>query len=171
MANWDEIVTDPRLTLDLVERHVQTIETDTYLFDEFHVVASGGSSGVRGVFAWGWDAWAIAMASAGPLADFRFAVTHPETMTRAAGAGHGGAEHAPTHMSERDAPDVPHSGVTVHRLPVTMPMTEIVANLNALQPDGPRWLRVGALRARARGAGRAAADQPRARSRPTANRC
>ena len=60
MAHWDEIVTDPRLTLELVNDHLQTITTDTYLFDEVHAVASGGSSGRRGVFAWGWEAWASA---------------------------------------------------------------------------------------------------------------
>src|SRR5262247_1592207 len=50
MAHFDEIVTDRRLTLDRV---------DAYLLDEFHALASGGSSGVRGVFVWGWDAWAV----------------------------------------------------------------------------------------------------------------
>ena len=39
MARWDKIVTDPRLTLELVNDHLQTITTDTYLFDEVHAVA------------------------------------------------------------------------------------------------------------------------------------
>lgn len=50
MSHWDAIVTDPRLTLDLAERHLRTITGDAYLLDTYHVVASGGSSGRRGVF-------------------------------------------------------------------------------------------------------------------------
>ena len=134
MGNWDQIVTDPRLNLELAERHVQNIETDTYLFDEFHVVASGGSSGLRGVFAWGWDAWAIAMASAVRWS-VRFAVTHPETMTQPPVLAMVAA-HAPTHMSSAMVQTFRTPGVTVHRLPVTMPMAEIVENLNAVQPTG-----------------------------------
>jgi hypothetical protein len=48
MANWDAVVTDRRLTLDLVEGHLAGLEADAYLFGEFHAVASGGSSGRRG---------------------------------------------------------------------------------------------------------------------------
>ena len=36
---------------------------DAYLLGDYHVVASGGSSGQRGVFLYGWDAWAICWAS------------------------------------------------------------------------------------------------------------
>jgi phenylacetate-CoA ligase len=48
MANWDGVVTDRRLTLDLVEGHLAGLESDAYLFDRFHAVASGGTSGRRG---------------------------------------------------------------------------------------------------------------------------
>ena len=48
MANWDRVVTDRRLTLELVEGHLAGVESDTYLFDELHAVASGGSTGRRG---------------------------------------------------------------------------------------------------------------------------
>jgi hypothetical protein len=48
MANWDGIVSDRRLTLDLAERHLAGLASDAYLFDELHVIASGGSTGRRG---------------------------------------------------------------------------------------------------------------------------
>jgi phenylacetate-CoA ligase len=48
MANWDEVVTDRRLTLELVERHLAALTSDAYLFDEVHAIASGGSTGRRG---------------------------------------------------------------------------------------------------------------------------
>jgi hypothetical protein len=48
MATWDDIVTDRRLTLDIVEQHLHGLRTDAYLFGEFHAVESGGSTGRRG---------------------------------------------------------------------------------------------------------------------------
>jgi phenylacetate-CoA ligase len=62
MANWDGVVTDRRLTLDQVEGHLAGLESDAYLFDDVHAVASGGSSGRRGIFVFGWEAWATAYA-------------------------------------------------------------------------------------------------------------
>ena len=59
MANWDAIVTDPRLSLALVEEHLEGVTDDAYLLDHYHAVASGGSSGRRGVFIYGWEAWAL----------------------------------------------------------------------------------------------------------------
>ena len=59
MAHWDEIVTDRRLTLELANAHLASLATKgpAYLLDEYHVVASGGSSGTRGVFAWDYEGW------------------------------------------------------------------------------------------------------------------
>ena len=59
MANFDEIVTDDRLHLDVVEDHLDSLTGDAYLFDRYHAVASGGSTGRRGVFVYDWDSWAI----------------------------------------------------------------------------------------------------------------
>ncbi len=56
MANFDRIVTDPRINLDLANRHVASLTRDAYLFDEYHAVGSGGSSGRRGVYVFDWDA-------------------------------------------------------------------------------------------------------------------
>ena len=63
MANFDDIVTDPRLTRDLCEQHLESLSRDRYLLEEFHVVASGGSSGQRGVYVYGWDGWATCYSS------------------------------------------------------------------------------------------------------------
>ena len=63
MDNFDDIVTDRRLTRELCERHLGELAGEAYLLGEYHVVASGGSSGQRGVFVYGWDAWAICWAS------------------------------------------------------------------------------------------------------------
>lgn len=59
MADWDAIVTDRRLTLAKGNDHILAKlrhEThDFYYLDEYEIFATGGSSGTRGVFVWGWQ--------------------------------------------------------------------------------------------------------------------
>lgn len=59
MTRWDEIVTDRRLTLADCNAHIEAKLmgqcTDYYYLNEYQVIATGGSSGVRGVFPWGWN--------------------------------------------------------------------------------------------------------------------
>ena len=59
MEHFDEIVTDRRLNLDLVESHLGNLSGDGYLLDHYQAVASSGSSGRRGVFVFGWQAWTV----------------------------------------------------------------------------------------------------------------
>ena len=51
MAAFDEVVTDRRLRLEHVHRHLAATSSEpTLLLDEYVCLASGGSSGLRGVF-------------------------------------------------------------------------------------------------------------------------
>ena len=63
MDNFDEILTDPQLTLDRCEAHLESGEA--YLDEKYIVFASGGSSGVRAVSVFGWEElarnWVAAM--------------------------------------------------------------------------------------------------------------
>ena len=59
MANFDAVVTDRRLRLDVCDAHLETLTEDAYLFDRYHVIASGGSTGRRGVFVYDWDEWTL----------------------------------------------------------------------------------------------------------------
>ncbi len=62
MEHWDAIVTNPKLSLALVEKHLskKSDKTDNlYLFSRYHVVSTGGSSGKRGIFIYDWDEWII----------------------------------------------------------------------------------------------------------------
>jgi phenylacetate-coenzyme A ligase PaaK-like adenylate-forming protein len=130
MANLDEILTDSRLSRQTLEAHVAGLRDDAYLLDEFHVVASGGSSGTRGIFVFGWEAWATA-----PITFMRFRmqyqVDNPDIgenakrVTVAAGKA--------THMSYA----IPRTFRAVMQstpVPATLPLTEIVARLNDLLP-------------------------------------
>jgi len=130
MAHFDDIVTDRRVTLTRAEAHLASLAgTDAYLDGEYHVVASGGSSGRRGVFVWGWDPWTLggAVRVRQVIRDQVRCGEPPGAVVTAAVA----AEVA-THMTGAFASTF--STALAHRFPVTLPMEEIVAGLNRVQP-------------------------------------
>jgi phenylacetate-CoA ligase len=57
VANFEEIVTDRRLTNEVVEKHIEKLDRDHYLLDEYHAAITGGSSGKRGIAVYDWDSW------------------------------------------------------------------------------------------------------------------
>lgn len=62
LENFDELVADRRLSLAGVERHIAELEeaelrSDPKLFGEYRVLASGGTSGRRGVFLYSREDW------------------------------------------------------------------------------------------------------------------
>jgi phenylacetate-coenzyme A ligase PaaK-like adenylate-forming protein len=57
MDNFEAVVTDRRLTRDIVDAYVEHLPENLYLFERYLVVASGGSSGRRGVFVYDWEAF------------------------------------------------------------------------------------------------------------------
>jgi phenylacetate-coenzyme A ligase PaaK-like adenylate-forming protein len=151
MEHWNDIVTDRRLTLELATRHLADVAAHgpAYLLDEYHVVASGGSSGRHGVFAWDFAGWLTAqLAVARHLAWLRkhlhLAMLEPVARVGAAST---------IHMTV--ALDQAFSGApgARHHFPVTLPLAEIVAGLNRACPTVlrgyPSMLHRLALEARA----------------------
>src|SRR5512139_135372 len=121
MEHWDSIVTDPRCTLAAAEAHLGALVADAYFLDDLHVIASGGSSGKRGVFVYDWHGWAVSalglsrglvsiMLQAGPAPG-------PFATVSAYVASHATSALAQTFSDARRA--------TV-RAPVTLPLSEIV---------------------------------------------
>jgi phenylacetate-coenzyme A ligase PaaK-like adenylate-forming protein len=151
MGSFDRIVTDDRLSLSLVDDHLQTVTTGGYLLDGYTAIASNGSTGERGVFVYDWVGWATAWLS-GVRSSLRARHADPELSSRpvvqawvaAAHFTHGTAALGRTFNS----PDV----VTV-RLPVTLATEDVVAGLNQARPDWliayPSALHVLAVEARA----------------------
>jgi phenylacetate-coenzyme A ligase PaaK-like adenylate-forming protein len=129
MENYDWILTDHRLGREECEAH---LESDGYLLDEYHVIASGGSSGQRGVFVYGWDAWAICYASIARfqlrdwLADPALSGVGRVTATVAAAQ--------PSHLSAAIRRTFSSPSEPLELFPVDLPISEIVAGLNALGP-------------------------------------
>jgi phenylacetate-CoA ligase len=132
MANWDEIVTDRRLTLALVERHLAGLTADAYLFDEVHAIASGGSTGRRGVYVHGWRAWAEEYAGF-----FRRVLWDRASSLELAGlpstVAMVAAQHA-THMTSSMGQTFANPNIHIERFPVTLPIQQIVAGLNGYRP-------------------------------------
>jgi phenylacetate-coenzyme A ligase PaaK-like adenylate-forming protein len=128
MVHFDEIVTDRRVTLDLVNAHLAGLTSDAYLLDEFHGLASGGSSGVRGVFVWGWDAWAV-----GWLTNLRRQVSDalrdPDPVPGPPSLMIIAAEN-PAHFSGAQGQTFDSPAMQVCRFPVTLPLEAMVEGLN-----------------------------------------
>lgn len=129
MEHLDGIFTDPRLSRRLVEAHVDALVDDAYLLEEFHVFTSGGSSGRRGLFVYDWNGWMwftlsmVRFAVRERLADPEVGLGVVEAVVAAEKASHmtGATTFFPP-------------GAPIHRFPSTLPLAEIVAGLNRVQP-------------------------------------
>jgi len=131
MDNFDEAITDPALTLDLVNTHVDKLDDDDYLLNQYRVIATSGSTGARGLFVYGWEDWttfvliATRWGQGGDSLPFNASVG---TLFASNTKHVSGALHAFFR-------DLTGNGATpVTHLPVTLPLPEIVAGLNTAQP-------------------------------------
>ena len=131
MSQFDSVVTDRRLNLPRVQAHLDASKTRaSLLLDEFVCLASGGSSGLRAVFA----------QTVGAYVDFMASFISPA----AAGSAAGGtppqalvaavvAAASPIHSSALAA-SVMSGPVRLVPVPATLPLGEITERLNALAP-------------------------------------
>jgi phenylacetate-CoA ligase len=130
MRDFEAILTDRRLSQQMVESHIDHLESDSYLLDEYHVVASGGSSGTRGVFVYDWDGW---LKCALTMMKWRMQVqlADPTLGLTAVRANIAGGKA--THMTYAMAQTFGH-GSGVVNVAATLPVSSIVKRLNELQP-------------------------------------
>jgi len=134
MDNFDRIITDPRVTLAAANDHIANLQHDAYFLGDLHAVASGGSSGVRGVFVWDWDGWALVRLVAlrqqlkDRLLDPELASKPPVGMVVAANNA--------THFTTASAETFATEAAPIHRIPIGLPLVEIVAALNEVDGDG-----------------------------------
>lgn len=133
MEHFDTIVTDRRLTFERVQRHLEALRGDAYLLDEYHALATGGSTNRRGVFLYDAEAWAIAhvgffrylLAQRASRTELR---TTPEVMAMVASG-------TPMHFSYAEPETFSDpSLILMPRFPITLPLERIVAGLNRTQP-------------------------------------
>lgn len=131
VEHFDDVVTDRRITRQGAEAHLRSLTDDAYFLDELHVVASGGSSGERAVFVYGWDAWVHVHLGLGRRIVELFG--QPDIPAGPITAGVVAAGNA-THMTSAVAATFRSPMVDTHPFPVTLPVSDIVAGLNRVQP-------------------------------------
>lgn len=134
MQHFDEIVTDRRLTRDVVETHLAGLTADAYLLDEHHACASGGSSGRRGAFVFDFEGWII------PFTSYLRFNMRLRQQALGPDAGPPGcmvmvAADKASHMTSALGQTFSMPGSVIHRVPAMWPLRRIVATLNDLQPD------------------------------------
>jgi phenylacetate-CoA ligase len=127
MAEFDRIVTDRRLRLADAERHLAGDRAGEPLFGEYRLVASGGTTGERGVVVYDQRAWDVAVASVLRLLQ----VQGIGADARVLGIG----APTPLHMTNRLFAELPARRADAPRLAVTTPLADVVEALNAFQPE------------------------------------
>lgn len=138
LENFDDLVTDRRLTLARVECHLSELEgskprREPMLFGEFRTMASGGTSGRRGVFVYGRDDWTEVLAG-GPMraqkAYYNFGPRFPRRRLVTIFADH------PLHMTGRLNRSLDVGAHRFLRLDARSPIGDLVKALNAFRPEG-----------------------------------
>jgi phenylacetate-CoA ligase len=132
MANWNDIVTDRRLNLADAQAHLTRVSANgpAYLLDDYHVVTTGGSSGLVGLFPWDRAGWLNAGLSSWRVFAWLMKSMNLAQPGRTAFVA---AAHA-THVSEAMRRTFEPPGISCE-IPVTLPLAEIVAQLNDFRPD------------------------------------
>jgi phenylacetate-CoA ligase len=133
MAGFDELVTDRRLTRPGVERHLAASAAEpSLLLGEYVCLASGGSSGLRGII----------VQSIGEYAEFVASFLRPAAARMAAAGGPppGGfltaivGAASPVHASGFGAAAARGEPMRTMSAPATLPLAELVQRLNQAQP-------------------------------------
>ncbi len=136
LAGFDDIVTDQRLSLGEINEHLERMTSDAYLFDEYHAIASGGSSGRRGVYVYDWDGWATYFLS---IARWHaYDRGHDAALAAAPAVEAMVAADKPSHGSSAQGQTFSNAEVVMERIPITLPVEDVVARLNALGPTTVR---------------------------------
>ncbi len=134
LKHWDEIVCVPNLNKVKAEAHLQALrdnqDTNPFLDDQYYITATGGSSGLRGLYVWDLDYFANIIA-----VDFRQLIKDetdkPEFIPRVIAALTApSAIHASTPICTTEL----YVHDKILHLPVDLPIQKLCAKLNALQP-------------------------------------
>ena len=137
MDHWDEIVTVPGLCLSRAESHIEAMNQNPdllYLDQRYHVLATSGTSGQRGVFVYDWEEWNTYYTmyrryglrqSYHSMIPLNAADQIVVGVVAASDAVHGMYALARTYA--------PRNTQTYH-YPVTLTIADIVAGLNQIQP-------------------------------------
>jgi phenylacetate-coenzyme A ligase PaaK-like adenylate-forming protein len=138
MDSFDRIVTDHRLSRALIEQHLDGNRPGDLLLGEYRTAATGGTTGERGIFVYDEAAWLSAIANIGRFQH----VLGVRPTTRSVGI----TASSPIHLSARFQAELRAVRPGSPRLDLSMPVADVVATLNAYQPEAivtyPSFIRV-----------------------------
>ena len=130
MKHFDEIVTDPRLRLSQLQKHMAHVSGDEYYLGEYRVLTTAGSSGHKTVVVFNRKEWSIQEAASMRIAAMMgvvpFSMRRPTIVTI--------GSPSPLHDSYRLPLSMDIGLYRFHVLPATAPIEELVQRLNSLQP-------------------------------------
>jgi len=130
MKHFDEIVTDPRLRLSQLQKHMARISGDEYYLGEYRVLTTAGSSGQKTVMVFNRKEWSIQEAASMRIAAMMGVVPFSRRRPTIVTIG----SPSPLHDSYRLPLSMDIGLYRFHVLPATAPIEELVQRLNSLQP-------------------------------------
>jgi phenylacetate-coenzyme A ligase PaaK-like adenylate-forming protein len=131
MENFARVVTDPRLRLADLRRHVAGPTSDALYLGRYRVFATSGHTGVPGIFVFDRREWRTALA--GALRWMSLIGNRPRFPRRVRMAAV--AAPSPIHVTRRLAESLDVGLYRTLDAPVTTPLAELVPALDAFQPD------------------------------------
>ena len=161
MANFDQIVTDPRVDRRLVEHHLDSETPGDLLLGEYRVAATGGTTGEKGLAVFDNAAWLTAIGNT--LRFQRIVGIDEATRSIAIFAS------SPVHISYRIGAEMRALRPPSPRLNVLMPIEAVVESLNTYLAGSRLDLSVVCARACKRTVSWALADQATANSNERGN--
>jgi len=135
LDNFDAIVTDRRLTLAAVERNLRALETgagEELLLGSYRAMASGGTSGRRGVFVYGREDWTRVLGGLLRLTGSYLGATPRLPRRRRVAAV---MAESPVHMTARMARSLDTGLHRMLRLDARAPITQLAAALGRFRPE------------------------------------
>jgi len=130
MKHFDEIITDRRLRLSELQKHMANVSGDDYYLNEYRLLTTAGSSGHKTVVVFNRKEWSIqeaaSMRIAAMMGVLPFSMRRPTIVTI--------GSPSPLHDSYRLPLSMDTGLYRFYVLPATAPIEELVQRLNSIQP-------------------------------------
>jgi phenylacetate-CoA ligase len=131
MEHFDQLVTDPAVTLADVEAHLAALASNKRLHGRYWVAATSGTTSRRGIFLWDLDEWIEVLGSYNRSLDWAGATASLTRRVRMAVV----SSTTPWHQSARVGATVYSPWVQTLRIESGDPLEHILERLDRFQPQ------------------------------------
>jgi phenylacetate-coenzyme A ligase PaaK-like adenylate-forming protein len=133
LERFEDLVTDRRLKLAELERHVEEVRDDEMYLDEYRVMCTGGTSGRRGIYVFSRRDWSEVVGGYLRFNNEYVGLTPRLPRRRKLAVV---AARSPLHMTARIGSTLDIGLHRILRLDARSPLHENAARLQAFEPDG-----------------------------------